>query len=56
VQAFLKIPILNALAPTQAEPPFVVAQGVVLVIFLALGIFAVRSFRPQSKAPALRPA
>jgi hypothetical protein len=30
VQAFLKIPILNSLAPTQSELPFVVAQLAVL--------------------------
>ena len=30
VQSFIKLEPLKALAPTQAEPPFVVAQGVVL--------------------------
>jgi hypothetical protein len=38
VQLFEKIPALKALAPTQSEPPFQVAQLTVLVIFLALGI------------------
>ena len=46
VQAFLKIPFLKALAPTQAEPPFAIAQGVVLLAFVALGILAVKSFNP----------
>jgi hypothetical protein len=53
VQAFLKVPFLNALAPTQSEPPFAIAQGIVLVIFVVLGILAVRSFHPPTEAPAL---
>ena len=56
VQAFLKVPFLNALAPTQSEPPFAIAQGVVLVIFVVLGIWAVKSFHPESKASTLSPA
>ncbi len=46
VQSFMKIPSLHALAPTQSEPPFLVAQGVVLVLFVLLGFFAVRKFHP----------
>jgi hypothetical protein len=45
VQLFLKVPALNALAPTQAEPPFVATQGATLVAFLILGWLAVRRFR-----------
>lgn len=56
VQAFLKVPFLNALAPTQAEPPFAIAQGIVLVVFVVLGILAVRWFHPETKGPALSPA
>ena len=52
VQAFQKVPPLSALAPTQSEPPFVIAQVVVLVIFIVLGVFAVRSFHPELNAPA----
>ena len=48
VQAFLKVPALKALAPTQSEPPFAAAQGVVLVAFLVLGVMTVKRFRPQS--------
>jgi len=44
-QAFQKIPGLRALAPTQTEPPFAIAQGVVLLAFIALGYLAVRRFR-----------
>jgi uncharacterized membrane protein SirB2 len=44
VQSFLKIPAVHELAPTQKEPPFLVAQIIVMVIFIVLGIFAVRKF------------
>ena len=47
VQAFQKLPFLNPLAPTQSEPPFFVAQIVVLVIFVLLGFRAVRAFHPD---------
>jgi hypothetical protein len=47
VQAFLKVPALKAIAPTQAEPPFAVAQLVVLALFVVLGVFAVIRFRPE---------
>ena len=52
VQAFLKVPFLSALAPTQSDPPFIVTQLVVLGIFVVLGIVAVRLFRPQTDTPA----
>jgi hypothetical protein len=42
VQLFRRVPALNALAPTQSEPPFAVAQLVVLVLFLGLGFATVR--------------
>jgi len=45
VQAFLKVTALKALAPTQKEPPFLVAQLVVLALFVVLGIFAAKRFR-----------
>jgi hypothetical protein len=50
VQAFLKIPFLNELAPTQKEAPFAIAQGVVLLAFVVLGILAVRWFRPRTQS------
>ena len=46
VQAFQKIPTLHALAPTQSDAPFVIAQLVVLAAFAWLGARAVRSFHP----------
>lgn len=45
VQSFLKVPALHDLAPTQAEPPFAIAQGAVLLVFLVLGILAALRFR-----------
>jgi hypothetical protein len=53
VQAFLKLPFLKPLAPTQSEPPFVVAQVIVLALFVLLGIMALRSFQPKVDAQAL---
>jgi hypothetical protein len=47
VQAFRKVPALNALAPTQTETPFKLVQGAVLVIFILLGIVAAIRFRPE---------
>lgn len=46
VQLFQKVPDLKALAPTQSEAPFVVAQVVVMAIFLVWTIFAVKKFQP----------
>jgi hypothetical protein len=48
VQSFMKISALKALAPTQSEPPFQIAQGAALVLFVILAIFAVRQFRPAA--------
>jgi hypothetical protein len=52
VQAFQKLPILNALAPTQTEPPFQIVQGVVLIAFIVLGILAVLRFHPERRQEA----
>ncbi|MFA5958094.1 hypothetical protein [Hyphomicrobium sp.] len=51
VQLFLKVPALHALAPTQAEAPFVAAQAITMVAFIVLGYFAVRRFKPGIGAP-----
>jgi hypothetical protein len=45
VQAFQKVPALKAMAPTQSEPPFLLTQLVVLVLFVVLGIAAAIRFR-----------
>lgn len=49
-QSFLKVPSLHALAPTQKEPPFAIAQLAVLVIFIAVTTLAVKKFRPALAA------
>lgn len=41
-QLFQKVPALQALAPTGSEPPFVVAQGAVFVLFVAVAVVAWR--------------
>ena len=46
VQAFLKIPLLKASAPTQTEPTFLVAQGSAFLLFLVLTILTTAKFRP----------
>jgi hypothetical protein len=56
VQAFQKVSPLRSLAPTQSELPFLIAQFVVLAIFIVLGILAVRLFRPQADSAALSAA
>ncbi len=50
IQAFEKIGFLEALAPHQTEPPFIVAQLVVLAIFVVLGFGALRKFHPRSES------
>ncbi len=45
VQAFQKIGPLTRLAPTQSEPPFAIAQTIVLVLAIIAGWLAIRRFR-----------
>ena len=45
-QGFMKVPALHELAPTGSEPPFAIVQGIVLFIFIGLGIAAGIKFRP----------
>jgi hypothetical protein len=47
VQGFEKVPALRAMAPTQSEPPFLVAQLVVMALFIVPTIFAVKRFHPD---------
>jgi|SRR5208282_5599284 len=47
VQSFLKVPALKALAPTQKEPPFLVAQLAVMAVFIVLGILSVKRFHVE---------
>ena len=52
VQAFKHIPRLAALAPTGSEPPFAAAQGVALVIFVVLAVWAAVRFHPGALMPS----
>jgi len=56
VQSFDKIEPLRALAPTQSEPPFAIAQLAALALFVGLGIMAAKRFRAPAglKAAAAR--
>ena len=47
-QLFMKVTALHALAPNGSEPPFLIAQTVVMVLFVIVGIAALRQFRPAS--------
>jgi hypothetical protein len=47
VQAFLKIPALKAMAPTQTEPPFKLTQLVVLALFAMLAVVAAIRFKSK---------
>jgi len=47
-QAFLKIDVLKAFAPTGSEPPFAITEGVGLVVFVILGLVAVIRFHPAA--------
>jgi hypothetical protein len=52
VQSFQKVAALKPLAPTQSEPPFLIAQALALAFFVVLGILAVVRFRPRRSLPA----
>ncbi|HEX2859612.1 MAG TPA: hypothetical protein VHP58_05405 [Alphaproteobacteria bacterium] len=58
-QSFQKIPALNAYAPTGAEPTFAIAESIVLLVFVAIGVAAARTFRPvtgtKTVAPKIKP-
>jgi len=42
VQSFQKVGVLKDLAPTQSEPPFLIAQGAALVLFVVLGFLSLK--------------
>lgn len=50
VQAFRKIPFLNAFAPTQSEPPFAIVQTIVLLVTAWLIYSTVKKFHPGAAA------
>jgi hypothetical protein len=44
-QLFEKVPALHALAPTNTEAPFKIAQLTALILFLVLGFLATKNFK-----------
>lgn len=54
VQAFMKVSWLNDLAPNQSELPFAIAQGLLLIISMAIGFFAMRGIRRISTGNQLQ--
>ena len=44
-QTFMKVAFFNALAPTQQEPPFLIAQLAVLALFIVFGWLGVKRVR-----------
>ena len=53
VQSFQKLAVLQPLAPTQSEPPFLAVQAIVLIGFLVCGYLAVRRFHPVGSGGAV---
>ncbi len=47
VQSFQKVSALKAMAPTQSEAPFVVAQLIAMLAFIVLGVLGTKGFRAQ---------
>jgi hypothetical protein len=45
VQLFEKVPALKAMAPTQSEPPFKIAQLALLALFIVLTVLSAVKFR-----------
>ena len=50
-QLFQKVPGLKALAPKGSEPPFLIAQSVILILFILLTNRAIKSFRGEALRP-----
>jgi hypothetical protein len=55
-QLFAKVPSLKALAPTQTETPFKLAQGLVLIAFVLVGALCVRRFHAAMRSGSNRTA
>jgi hypothetical protein len=56
VQSFEKAPALHALAPTQTESPFLIAQLILLAIFIGLTIVAAKRSKTAPASEAVRRA
>lgn len=46
-QLFAKVPALHALAPKGNEPPFLISEVVVMILFVVLAIAAAIKFHPE---------
>ena len=53
VQSFQKVPALKELAPNQTEPPFAIAQGVTLIVFVVLGVLATKRYPTTPPQPPI---
>jgi hypothetical protein len=53
VQSFLKVPALHALAPQGKEPPFAIAQLILLVLFVVLTRQAVKKIGGPASVRAI---
>jgi hypothetical protein len=53
VQAFQKLPLLQPLAPTGTEPPFAIAQALVLAAFGVFTVVALKRFYPARDTGAV---
>jgi hypothetical protein len=51
-QAFTKVPVLHATAPTLQEPPFTVSQAAALIALTLVGVVCVRRFGHVQPVPA----
>lgn len=49
-QLFAKLPALRATAPTQTEPSFVITQGLLLLVFIGLGLLVLRRLHSAGRA------
>jgi len=49
---FMKVPALLPLAPTGSEPPFLISQTVVMIIFIALAVLSAKNFRGDNASAA----
>jgi hypothetical protein len=56
LNVFVGVVQLHALAPQQTEPPFVVAQLLVLTLFVVLTVLAAKRFRLEATARGTMPS
>ena len=55
-QLFMKVPALTALAPTQTEPPFWIAQAATGAVFAGMGVLLLIRFHDVATPPPDRSA